>query len=165
MSKAKVIARMTMKRKDGKADIVEVHEDATYRKFYHWYTREGRKNKVELSALDYQSRRDYMSTTMREPSGLEIIAKKAEYFFFPSNGGKGALLKYEEIKIVVYKKRLYKKLTTCPRADIDPDVRVLCAAPHEYRPGERPAKPLYPSTTFVVHTRERERKLIGLGSR
>jgi len=151
MSKSKVIARMTVTKADGKKLIVEVHDDATEHAFYRWYSQEGRKRKVFIRTSHRTDGADRVAQVLRSTAGLDLLSARMKTY-----------MQITDVKIRIILKRAYKRMTTCS-ADQLGDLPKC--APAEYKPGERPAKPLYPAPTFVVHTRERERRLIGLSAR
>ena len=151
MSKAKVIARMTVTKADGKKLIVEVHDDATEHAFYCWYSQEGRKRKVFIRTSHRTDGADRVAQVLRSTPGLDLLAARMKTY-----------MQITDVKIRILSKRAYKRMTTCS-ADQFGDLPKC--APAEYKTGARPAKPLYPAPTFIVHTRERERKLIGLSAR
>ena len=149
----KVLARMTVTKADGKKLIVEVHDDSTEHTFYYWYSQEGRKRKQFIRTSHRTDGADGVAHTLRSAPGLELLAGRLK---------SSTYMKVTDIKIRIILKRAYKRMTTCSADKLGP---LSKSGPAEYQPADRVSKPLYPVTRFVVHTRERERKLIGLGAR
>ena len=147
---SKVIARMTVTKTDGKKLIVEVHDDATEYAFYSWYSQDGRKRKRFVRTSHRTDGAERMAQALRSTPGLDLLSARMK-----------TNMQIADVKIRILLKRAYKRMTTCSAEKLG----LTRCAPAEYRGDERPAKPLYQAPTFIVHTRERERKLIGLGSR
>ena len=152
-TKVKVIARMTVTKTDGKKLIVEVHADATEHAFYHWYSQDGRKRKVFFRTSHRTDGAERVAQVLRSTPGLELLAERMKG---------NAYMQVKDIKIRILLKRAYKRMTTCSADQLG---TLPKCGPSEYQTGECPAKPLYPVTRFVVHTREYERRKIGLGAR
>lgn len=147
---SKVIARMTVTKADGKKLIVEVHDDATEQAFYRWYSQDGRKRKEFIRTSHRTDGADRVAQVLRSTPGLDLLVARMKTY-----------MQITDVKIRIILKRAYKRMTTCSADKLG----LTKCAPAENKGGERPAKPLYTVPNFIVHTRERERKLIGLGAR
>lgn len=116
MSKSKIAARLTMTKRSGRKTIMEVHEDAGWSTFYSWYEQDGRRKKVFLRHSD----RNNCGNPYRQEPGLEQVAAKQKEIFDnlarhpnPKHAAFWAMQQIVEIRIKVFKKRLYRKLLTC----------------------------------------------------
>lgn len=103
-SKTPVVARMTVTFEgSAKKVIVEVHSDASFNKFYTWYSQIGRKNKSKIMT----SHRGYgIEPHWRqafETPGLELVS--ARY----TSGRKDV----KDVQIKIFRKREYNQLLTC----------------------------------------------------
>ena len=104
-SKSKtVLARMTITRRgSSKRTIIEVHSDASFNKFYTWYSQEGRKHKRFIMT---SHRGDGIMPYYRqafEAPGLEVLAES-----LPTR-----IRDFENAQIKIFKKREYKRLLNC----------------------------------------------------
>ncbi len=103
-SKNPVVARMIVTfHGSAKKVIVEVHSDATFNKFYTWYSQVGRKNKSKIMT----SHRGYgVETHWRQAfvtPGLELVS--ARY----TSGRKDV----KDVQVKIFRKREYNQLLTC----------------------------------------------------
>ncbi len=150
--KASVVARITATRADGQKLIVEVHSDATFQEFYHFYTQAGARRSTKQPAKYrtvvnrneglYPLHRAYYITP-----GLDKIAEMLE-----SSG------QYQTIKFYVIMKRLYKKLINAPADEIGGGLSI------QWRRSETP-KPIlrYPVRIPSNHTTIERKVSILLG--
>jgi hypothetical protein len=92
---AKIVAKLVMTYRDGHQLIVEVHENPGYSDFYRWYRREGKKRKTLLRTS---------SRELKVATDLETVQARQLRAF-----GKDIV----EHKIVILRKRLYRKLINC----------------------------------------------------
>lgn len=75
---SKAIARLTIERAVGVKTIVEVHSDATFSRFYHFYTQDGRKRstkKMVRTANRNEGLRAWFGAHRMTP-GLDVIAEQ-----------------------------------------------------------------------------------------
>lgn len=103
-SKSKVVARMTItKRGSSKKTIIEVHSDASFKKFYTWYSQDGRQKKRFIMT---SHRGDGITPYWRqafEKPGLDVLGDSLQ----------DRMKDIESVQIKVFKKREYKWLLTC----------------------------------------------------
>lgn len=99
----KVLARLTVTRKNStKAIIVEVHQDATFKSFYKWYSKEGRKRKKLMRT---SHRGDGVGAHYREAfqsPGLHLLAERLEK----------TLPDFSKATINIFRKREYQRVLT-----------------------------------------------------
>lgn len=103
-SKTPVVARMTVTFEgSAKKVIVEVHSDASFNKFYTWYSQIGRQNKSKImtSHRGYGIEPHWRQTF--ETPGLELVS--ARY----TSGRKDV----KDVQIKIFRKREYNQLLTC----------------------------------------------------
>ena len=99
-----VVARMTITFHNSKRRVfVEVHQDASFQKFYTWYSQLGRENKHQILT----THRGYgIAKHWRQPfetPGLELVG---EYYAKMRKDVK-------DIKIKIFRKREYNRLLNC----------------------------------------------------
>lgn len=78
MQKSKVLARLTIEREVGVKTIIEVHADATFSRFYHFYTQDGRRRSTKKhirQANRNEGLHPWYAAYRAEP-GLEVFAKR-----------------------------------------------------------------------------------------
>lgn len=99
--KVKVVARMTIVKRGSSKLIVEIHSDASFHKFYCWYSQEGRKRKMLLRTSQRNDGLHYASA--QNQPGLEVLAARQASF------NKDIV----SVTIKVLQKRMYKNLLHC----------------------------------------------------
>jgi hypothetical protein len=131
-----VVARMTVTRADNSRMIVEIHSDATFSRFYHFYCQQGnrRSTKQEIRVANRNTGLPQMNAHLYDP-GLEAVAS-----LMPVGG----------IKFRILRRRMYRQL--CQAA---PDVLGLVKATSYPDPRlvtmPTPRFPLYiPSTHTTI---------------
>ena len=101
-----LIARLTVSRKDGKRTIVEIHADATFHHFYHFFTQDGARRSTK-TLLRTANRNAYLPTVnahLHKP-GLDVIERQLKTLLATTNP-------VLSTKLRVIRKRLYRKLIT-----------------------------------------------------
>lgn len=106
LNKPIVIARLTVIRKDGHRTIVEVQADASFHRFYCFYTQDGARRSTK-TLVRTASRNAYLPTVNahRHTPGLDVVARQLESLFAQSNP-------VVSTKIRIIRKRAYKRLIT-----------------------------------------------------
>ncbi len=112
-----LVARLTMTRRSGKKLIVEVHEDAGWSTFYHWFEVDvDSKKKMFLRNSD----RNNSCNPLFETPGLEQVAALVTKTFdklaahpVPKHALYWSPSQIVDTQIKIYRKRLYKKLLGC----------------------------------------------------
>jgi hypothetical protein len=101
---AKVIARLTVIRRDGNRTIVEVHTDARFHSFYHFYQQQGRRysTKKEFRTASRNEGLPVINTHLQKPD-LALIEKRLQIYGAQSNP-------VVETRIRIIRKRAYKRL-------------------------------------------------------
>lgn len=103
-SKTPVVARMTVTFEgSAKKVIVEVHSDASFNKFYTWYSQIGRKNKSKIMTTHRGYGIEPHWRQAFETPGLELVS--ARY----TSGRKDV----KDVQIKIFRKREYNQLLTC----------------------------------------------------
>lgn len=110
-----VVARLTTIRADHSRTIVEVHSNATYSSFYHFYAQQGTKR---------STKRSIRTASRSDGPSLEMIARKLAVYQSQSNP-------IVQIKLRIIRKRVYRRLISAR-----PDQLGLthCAPVSIYRP-------------------------------
>ena len=99
--KPTVIARLTVSRANGRRTIVEIHADASFHSFYHFFVQEGKR----------RSTRQYLRAANRNEGmflrnyGLGAIEEKLHIYQNKSNP-------IVDSRLRVFKKRAYRRLLT-----------------------------------------------------
>jgi hypothetical protein len=104
-SKSTVVARLTVTREIGVKTIIEVHEDATFSKFFHFFTQEGRRRSTKRpirTANRNEGLRPYFQAYRIIP-GLEVLASQFE-----------AMQHIQCVKLRIIKKGAYRRLISAP---------------------------------------------------
>jgi len=142
-----LVARLTLRMRDGSKKLIELHTDAAWHQFYRIYTQQGRKRKV----LTGYARRQMK---IGGPRGLDVVAEQHR---------KGNLdITAADIK--VYKKRAYQRLLTCPPTDLNGGLtRTTPVQEKHYWELHQEGIPVRNWPTSGV--RKRELQKIGLGTR
>jgi len=115
-AKTKVIARLTAERETGVNMIIEVHADATFSTFYHYYTQQGRKRstKQQLRTANRNEGLRPWHRAYRLTPGLEAVADHLR-----------TMPQFTGIKVRILRKRAYHQLLNTA-----PDVLGMTKAPH-----------------------------------
>jgi hypothetical protein len=100
MTNSTVVARMTVIRKLGVRTIVEVHADATFDRFYHFYTQDGRRRSTR-KAIRTASRNEGMPYVGAHlmTAGLELLACRW-----------ATMQHVESVQVKILRKRAYRQL-------------------------------------------------------
>jgi hypothetical protein len=103
-SMTKVLARLTVTRKNGARTIVEVRADATFHKFYRFYRQSGSKRSTK-TLIRTASRNEGLNpvNAHQQVPGLELIALRLRNIQAESNP-------VESIRLRYFSKRAYRKL-------------------------------------------------------
>ncbi len=119
-----VIARLTAVRALGVRTIIEVHADATFQKFYHVFTQEGRRWRTKKEVRT-ASRNEWITpayAAYRITPGLERIAERF-----------ATMPQFTSIKIRIIKKRAYKRLINLSADQLGP-LPMVGASPKKHAP-------------------------------
>jgi hypothetical protein len=115
MNKKNLVARLTMTKRSGIQLVVEVHVDAGWSTFYHWYEVDGK-----VKRFIRNSDRNNGCNPELETPGLEQVAEQVIRNFDKLAAHpvtKHAMLwrmhQIVDTQVRIYKKRLYKRLITC----------------------------------------------------
>jgi hypothetical protein len=102
--KPDVAARLTVSRENGRRTIVEVYSNATFHSFYFFYSQKGnRRSTKKLTRVAGRNEGSPLVGVIRQPSGLDTIAKKLEMYQNQSNP-------ITSSKLRIYKRRAYRHL-------------------------------------------------------
>lgn len=103
-----VVARLTAMREIGIKTIIEVHADATFSAFYHFFKQEGNRwsTKAEVRTANRNEALPYINAHTYVP-GLERIAER--FLTMPQ---------FKSVKVRIIKKRLYKRLVNASASDL-----------------------------------------------
>lgn len=128
-----VVARMTITRADKSKVIVEIHSDATFSSFYHFYTQQGNKRstKTETSTANRNKGLPTVNAHLYEP-GLHMVQKSIEAI----RGGNFAQI--TSITVRILRRRMYRQLLQA-----SPDVLGLGRVKNGFET-ERPTPVLVP---------------------
>jgi len=99
-----VVARLTITRANGKRTIIEIHQGATFHKFYNFFTQDGARRSTKRQ-LRTASRNEYLpviNAHLHQP-GLDVIEKQLKGVLAQTNPVVKTILR-------IIKKRAYKKL-------------------------------------------------------
>lgn len=103
------IARLTITYQSGRREAVEIHADSSFHAFYHWYLY---TSKVKKTLISTRSRTWYGQISYTSQAGLPDVLIAV---------GKSFRTHKDPItssKIVIYKKRLYKKFMSLPADEL-----------------------------------------------
>jgi hypothetical protein len=102
----KLIAQLTLTRKDGKKTIIEVQQGATFHSFYQVYIQEGRRWSTKRWVRT-ASRNEGLNPAIAhlQQPGLQAVANRIAVFKAVSNP-------IVSTKVKILKKRIYKRLLT-----------------------------------------------------
>lgn len=107
--KVTVVARLTVVRQNGQRTIVEVHSDARFSSFYHFFQQEGNRRSTK-KPFRTASRNEGLNPVGYWQPGLETIAARLEKYSDPKN----PIVK-QTLRII--QRRAYKRLLSA-RPDV-----------------------------------------------
>lgn len=107
-----IIARLTVTRQDNTCTIVEIHSDATFHGFYHFFKQQGRRRstKHEFRTASRNESLPVINTHLHTP-GLHVIEKRLKDFGAQSNPVISS-------KLRIIKKRAYQRLITVSPSEL-----------------------------------------------
>ena len=92
--KPDVVARLTIERANNTRMIVEIHQDATFSSFFHFFAQTGKR---------WSTKAHIRTSNRNDAPGLESLAQKLSLSQSPSNP-------ITNTRIKIYRKRAYRKL-------------------------------------------------------
>lgn len=101
-----VVALMTVTRADNSKVIVEIHIDATFSQFYHYYTQTGNKRstKKEIRTASRNEGLPHVNAHLYAP-GLEAVRAQ-----FERNQSIGKIAAINSIKVRILRRKMYREL-------------------------------------------------------
>lgn len=114
----KVVARLTINRADGSRLIIEVHNDSTFAKFYHYFRQTGnrRSTKTLVRTKNRNAGLSAMEAYHKTP-GLEVLADRilsSNQVFCGRDGQEKERNPVVSMKLRIIRKRLYQKVLHAP---------------------------------------------------
>lgn len=110
----KVAARLTINRADGSRLIIEVHNDSTFSKFFHYFRQTGNRysTKEFIHAKSRNEGLRYINAQQQTP-GLEVLADRitsSNKVFYGRDGRAKERNPVTSMKLRIIRKREYRKL-------------------------------------------------------
>jgi hypothetical protein len=116
--KAVITARITLTHKNGKQTVIEVEAQPGFASFYRWYQRlPGRRDKTHMRNSGRNDAPDLTALAARVKAQAERMAQiPTGYNRQAASERAGGLV--VTIKLIVFKKKLYKQLLECSPTDL-----------------------------------------------